>query len=176
MIEPLPIAGAYRIRPAQRRDERGFFARTFCKDTFAAHGLETEFVQRSTSFNAVKGTLRGLHFQADPYSEVKTVRCTRGTVFDVLVDLRKDSPSFGRWHGEMLSPDESVVLYIPRGCAHGFQTLVDNSEIFYEITPAYVAEASCGVRFDDPDIAVRWPLDAPVIAVRDRQLPLLREL
>ena len=176
LIEPLVIAGAFRIVPAQRADNRGFFARTFCAETFAAHGLETNFVQRSTSFNLTRGTLRGLHYQGDPHSETKTVRCTRGRVFDVLVDLRKDSPSFGRWHGEELDPDKTTTLYIPKGCAHGFQTLMDNSEVYYEITPAYVANVSRGIRFDDPDLAIKWPLKDPVLSERDLQLPLLRDL
>jgi dTDP-4-dehydrorhamnose 3,5-epimerase len=175
-IEPLSIVGAFRIRPVQRRDERGFFARTFSENEFAGKGLKTDFVERSTSFNARRGTLRGLHFQADPHGETKTVRCTRGKVFDVLVDLRKNSPSFGRWHGEELEPETGTILYIPEGCAHGFQTLADNSEIFYEITPAYVAGSSRGVYFDDRDIAIDWPLKDAILSERDRQLPRLRDL
>jgi dTDP-4-dehydrorhamnose 3,5-epimerase len=176
LIEPLSVVGAFRIRPVQRKDERGFFARTFSEKAFADAGLTTNFVERSTSFSARRSTLRGLHFQAAPHSETKTVRCTRGKVFDVLVDLRKDSPSFGRWHGEELDPDTCTTLYIPTGCAHGYQTLLDSSEIYYEITPSYVAGASRGVSYDDPDLAVRWPLDNPLISERDLGLPRLREI
>ena len=176
VVEPLAIAGAFRILPVQRKDDRGFFARTFCSDTFAARGLATHFVQRSTSFNLKRGTLRGLHFQADPHGETKLVRCTRGKVFDVLVDLRKDSASFGRWHAEELDPGRTNTLYIPAGCAHGFQTLADDSEVYYEITPAYVASASRGIRYDDPDLAIGWPLKDAVLSERDLQLPRLREL
>ncbi len=176
VFEPLPISGAFRVRPVQRKDERGFFARTFSDAAFAENGLKTNFVERSTSFNARRGTLRGMHFQADPHGETKTVRCTRGRVFDVLVDLRKASPTFGQWYGEELDPETSTILYIPDGCAHGFQTLADNSEIFYEITPAYVPGASRGVLFDDPDLAIRWPLKDAILSERDRQLPRLRDL
>ena len=176
IVEPLPIAGAFRIRTESHADERGRFSRTFDADIFRANGLETNFIQRSTSFNTRRGTLRGLHWQADPYGEVKTVRCTRGAVFDVLVDLRKGSPTFGKWHGEELTPDTSAMLYIPKGCAHGFQTLADASEIYYEISAAYAPEATRGVRYDDPALAIRWPVANPVLSDRDRQLPLMSEL
>jgi dTDP-4-dehydrorhamnose 3,5-epimerase len=176
IIEPLAIGGAFRIRTESHVDERGFFARTFDADVFRANGLETEFIQRSVSFNAHRGTLRGLHFQSDPDGETKTVRCTRGAVFDVLVDLRLNSPTYGKWHGEILTPEAPTILYVPTGCAHGFQTLSDASEIYYEISTAYVPQSSRGVRFDDPALAVRWPIDDPILSDRDRQLPLLRDL
>ena len=176
IVEPLPIAGAFRIRTESHADERGRFSRTFDADIFRANGLETNFIQRSTSFNTRRGTLRGLHWQADPYGEVKTVRCTRGAVFDVLVDLQKGSPTFGKWHGEELTPDGACILYIPKGCAHGFQTLEDASEIYYEISATYAPEAARGVRYDDPFLAVSWPLANPIMSERDRRLPLVSEL
>jgi len=167
----LPIPGAYRIEIEPVSDARGFFARTFCANEFAAHGLVTDFVQRSVSFNARRGTLRGLHYQAAPHAETKIVRCVAGAVFDVLVDLRRSSPAFGRWHGETLSADNRTMLYIPEGCAHGFQTLADATELYYEITPAYVADAGRGVAFDDPEIGIAWPLGEVVMSDADRARP-----
>jgi dTDP-4-dehydrorhamnose 3,5-epimerase len=169
----LPIPGAYRIELAPIGDARGFFARRFCAETFAQMGLLTDFVQRSLSFNARRGTLRGLHYQVDPHAETKIVRCTRGEAFDVLVDLRRSSPVFGRWHGEVISADNRVMLYIPAGCAHGFQTLADATEIDYEITPAYVPQASRGLAFDDPDIGIRWPEVDMTLSDADRTRPRL---
>lgn len=170
----LSIPGAFRIELERQEDERGFFARTFCADEFRAHGLVADFVQRSVSFNARRGTLRGLHYQAEPYAETKVVRCTAGAVFDVLVDIRRGSPTFGRWHGETLSADNHVALYIPGGCAHGFQTLNDATEIHYEITPAYIAAAGRGIAFDDPELGIDWPLSAPVISAADLARPRFR--
>lgn len=176
IFEPLAIAGAFRLRGEPIGDERGHFARTFCELEFASNGLATHFPQRSTSFNLRSGTVRGLHFQAAPHGETKIVRCTRGRVFDVIVDLRPNSPTFRAWHGEELGPERVLALYIPDGCAHGFQTLEDNSEVYYEITPPYVASASRGVRYDDPEIAIAWPRSCAVIGERDRRLPLLSEI
>lgn len=169
----LPIPGAFRIEIEPFADVRGFFARTFCANEFAAHGLMTDFVQRSISFNAKKGTLRGLHYQAAPHAETKIVRCLAGAAFDVLVDLRRSSPTFGRWHGEIISADNRAMLYIPEGCAHGFQTLADATELYYEITPAYVAEAGRGFAFDDPDTGISWPLNDIVVSDADRARPRL---
>jgi dTDP-4-dehydrorhamnose 3,5-epimerase len=176
IIEPLQISGTFRIRTERHVDERGFFARTFDAEVFRAKGLETNFVQRSISFNASRGTLRGLHFQSDPDAEIKTVRCTRGAVFDVLVDVRPNSSTYGRWHGETLTPEDATILYIPKGCAHGFQTLTDASEIYYEISTAYAPRSSRGIRFDDPLLAIGWPIEDPILSDRDRQLPFLRDL
>jgi dTDP-4-dehydrorhamnose 3,5-epimerase len=167
----LPISGAYLVDIEPREDERGFFARTFCAEEFAARGLVTDFVQRSISFSRRKGTLRGLHYQADPYAETKLVRCTAGTAYDVLIDLRRGSPSFGRWHAELISQDNHAMLYIPAGCAHGFQALSDNTEVCYEITPGYVAHAARGVAFDDPTLAIAWPLPEPILSEADRARP-----
>lgn len=175
IFEPLPIPGAFRIRLNPIIDERGLFARRFCAETFRDKGLETDFVQRSVSFNIRRGTLRGLHYQASPHMETKLVRCTRGAAFDVLVDLRPGSPGLGAWHGEEISAGSGTVLYIPAGVAHGFQTLMDDTEIDYEITPAYAPAAVRGIRFDDPALAIDWPISDAVISERDRALPLLDE-
>jgi dTDP-4-dehydrorhamnose 3,5-epimerase len=171
IFQKLDLEGAYRLAPELISDERGAFARRFCKAEFAKQRLETDFVQRSISVNRKAGTLRGMHFQAPPYLETKLVRCTRGAVFDVMVDLRRGSPTYGRWHGEELTADNRVVLYIPQGFAHGFQTLVDDTELDYEISPAYVAGAERGIRFDDPSIGIKWPIANPVMSDRDRALP-----
>jgi dTDP-4-dehydrorhamnose 3,5-epimerase len=171
IFHPLDLAGAYRIEPQLVADERGAFARRFCAETFRAHGLEGDLVQRSISFNARAGTLRGMHFQAPPHLEAKLVRCTRGAIFDVMVDLRDGSPTYGQWYGEELSANNRVILYIPKGFAHGFQTLVDDTEVDYEITPAYVPGAGGGFRFDDPALAIAWPLPVIMVSERDRALP-----
>lgn len=169
-FDQLRLTGAYLIRPQFIEDERGAFARRFCADEFRALGLETDFVQRSISFNARAGTLRGMHFQAPPHLEAKIVRCTRGSIFDVLVDLRAGSSTYGQWHGEELSADNRLMLYIPKGFAHGFQSLVDNTEVDYEITPAYVPGAAAGFRFDDPRLAIGWPISDVIISERDQML------
>jgi dTDP-4-dehydrorhamnose 3,5-epimerase len=167
-----PLPGVWVIDPEPHADERGLFARTFCADEFARRGLETQFVQCSTSFNARAGTLRGLHYQADPHAEHKLVRVTQGAVFDVVVDLRRDSASFRRWYGVELTAANRRALYIPPGVAHGFQTLADAAEVFYQITPAYVPGAARGVRWDDPAFAVAWPAaTARILSDRDRDYP-----
>ncbi|OPY97885.1 dTDP-4-dehydrorhamnose 3,5-epimerase [Bradyrhizobium sacchari] len=171
IFHPLGLAGAFRITPQLMTDERGAFARRFCADTFRARGLEADLVQRSISFNARAGTLRGLHFQAPPHLETKIVRCARGAIFDVIVDLRDSSPTYGQWHGEELTADNRLMLYIPKGFAHGFQSLEDNTEVDYEITPAYVPDAGAGFRFDDPILAIDWPVANIIISERDRALP-----
>lgn len=167
----LEIAGAYRIELQLVVDERGGFARRFCADEFRANGLETDLMQRSISINARAGTLRGMHYQAPPYLEAKIVRCTRGAIFDVMVDLRTGSPTYGQWHGEELTADNRLMLYIPKGCAHGFQSLVDDTEVDYEITPAYVPEWTRGFRFDDPSLNIAWPLRETVMSDRDKGFP-----
>jgi dTDP-4-dehydrorhamnose 3,5-epimerase len=171
IFHQLHLAGAYRIELQLITDERGAFARRFCAETFRAHGLESDLVQRSVSFNMRAGTLRGMHFQTPPHLEAKLVRCTRGAVFDVMVDLRDGSGTYGRWHGEELSADNRVMLYIPKGFAHGFQTLLDDTEVDYEITPAYVPGTDHGFRFDDPSLDIRWPIAATIMSDRDKGLP-----
>lgn len=173
---PLPIAGAFRIEVDRLEDERGFFARTFCAYEFGRRGLVTEFVQHSVSFNHRRGTLRGLHYQAASHAETKLVRCTAGAAFDVTIDLRRNSPSFGRWHAETISAENGMQIYIPVGCAHGFQTLMDATALAYAITPAHVPEAGQGIAFDDPDLAIDWPLAAMIISDADRARPSFKEV
>jgi dTDP-4-dehydrorhamnose 3,5-epimerase len=176
VFEPLWLPGAYRIRMNISTDDRGFFARRFCAEAFRDRDLEYDFVQRSISFNARRGTLRGLHFQAAPALETKIVRCSLGVAFDVIVDLRAGSPTYGRWHGEELSVDNRVMLYVPKGFAHGFQTLIDDTEIDYEITPAYVPEAARGIRFDDPSLAINWPVPDRIVSLRDAALTTMQTI
>ncbi len=152
-----PLAGAWVIHPERREDERGFFARTYDRDEFAARGLDPAVVQCNTSFNARAGTLRGMHFQADPHGEPKLVRCTRGAICDVIVDLRPDSVTHRRWFGVELTGENRRALYVPVGFAHGFQTLADASEVLYMMGHDYVAESASGVRWDDPAFGIEWP-------------------
>ncbi len=167
----LAIKGVFLIEPEQREDERGFFARTFCVEEFSAHGLDPTIAQCNISFNRRRGTLRGLHYQAPPYAEVKLVRCTAGAVFDVVVDIRPDSPTFKKWLGVELYARHRKMLYIPEGFAQGFQTLEDSTELFYQMSKAYVPEAARVLRWDDPSLAVVWPLSVTCVSERDRHLP-----
>jgi dTDP-4-dehydrorhamnose 3,5-epimerase len=168
---PTILAGAYVIEQERHADERGFFARTWCGQEFAEHGLEPGLAQCSVSFNHHHGTLRGLHYQAPPHAEAKTVRCTRGALFDVAVDLRPDSPTFRRWFGLELTEDDGRALYVPRGFAHGFYTLADATEVAYQISTRYDPGTARGIRWDDPFHGVAWPGPVEVIAPRDRGYP-----
>lgn len=173
---PTPLPGAYVIELEPIEDERGFFARTVCAEQFARHGLNASFVQQSISRNRRAGTLRGLHYQAPPHSEDKLVRVTRGAVFDVIVDMRRDSPAYGCWFGVELSANDGRQLYIPAGMAHGFQTLLPDTDLLYEMTVAFQPDAARGVRWDDPALGIPWPAcDARIISDKDRTLPLLGE-
>ena len=167
------LKGAFVIEPERRADERGFFARTWCRDEFAAHGLNPALVQCNISFNKKKGTLRGMHYQIAPHEEAKLVRCTAGAVYDVAVDLRPDSPTHRRWVGVELTSENRRAVFLPRGVAHGFQTLVDRAELLYMIDTAYVPEAAHGVRWDDPAFAIEWPEPAAgrTMSERDRTFP-----
>lgn len=167
------LRGAYVIEPERRADDRGFFARTWCRQEFQAHGIEDAFVQRHLSVNPVRGTLRGLHYQEAPYEEGKLMQCTRGAIFDVLVDLRHDSPTFGKWMEADLTAENYRMLYAPKGVAHGFQTLRDDTEVSYLVSQYYVPQASRGIRYDDPWIGIRWPLPVSRISERDRSWPML---
>ncbi len=173
-LAPTGLPGAFLIDIEPRRDERGFFARTYCAATLEAHGLVACGRQWSLSQNVRRGTTRGLHYQADPHGETKIVRCVRGAVFDVIVDIRPGSPTFGQHVAVELTAESYRALYIPAGFAHGFQTLADDSELLYAITPDYVAEAARGVRWNDPALGIAWPLAPTVLSERDAQLPLLR--
>jgi dTDP-4-dehydrorhamnose 3,5-epimerase len=167
-----PLAGAWVVDPDRLGDERGHFARTFDRDEFAARGMASEIVQCSASYNARAGTLRGLHFQCDPHGEPKLVRCTRGAVFDVIVDLRPGSATHRGWYGVELSADNGRALYVPPGMAHGFQTLQDASELLYMMSHEYVPAAASGVRWDDPAFGIEWPAVAErVMSERDRRYP-----
>jgi dTDP-4-dehydrorhamnose 3,5-epimerase len=162
------IADVWVIEPELLEDERGFFARTWDTNVFAEHGLSPRFVQSSISYNRTRGTLRGLHFQAAPHEEAKLVRCTSGAIFDVAVDLRPDSETFRRWFGVELSARNRLALYVPEGCAHGFLTLADDSEVSYQISELWAPEAGRGVRWDDPAFDIEWPAEVVVINDRDR--------
>ncbi len=171
------LAGVFVIDAEPIADERGAFTRTFCAREFAAHGLETAIAQCSASFNAKKGTLRGLHYQAPPHSEAKLVRVTAGAIYDVAVDLRAGSPTYGQWAAAELTAENRRMLYIPKGCAHGFQTLMDASELFYQIAEFYEPASARGLRWDDDDLGITWPdKDAPILSERDRSFPRLRDL
>jgi len=167
------LAGAYLIDVEKRADERGFFARTWCRAEFAERGLETEFAQHSVSFNATSGTLRGLHFQRPPHGETKLVRCLRGALYDVIVDLRAESPTFRQWAAFELTADSRSTLYIPTGFAHGFQTLEPETEVSYMISAAYAPDAGWGLRYDDPSLGIEWPLPPSCLSERDRSWPYL---
>jgi dTDP-4-dehydrorhamnose 3,5-epimerase len=171
-----PLPGALVIDPEPVADERGLFARTYCAEEFAARDLVTEWVQCNSSLTRCKGAVRGLHFQADPHAETKLVRCTRGAVFDVAVDIRRESPTFGRWFAVELTANNRRAFYIPAGFAHGFQALADDSELFYQMSAFYEPKSARGIRWDDGDIAIAWPLAATMLSDRDRNFPLLREL
>jgi dTDP-4-dehydrorhamnose 3,5-epimerase len=172
LFEPLPLAGAFRIRAEKHEDERGFFARTFCARELAAHGLRADFVQGGVSWNRIRGTLRGLHWQAEPHAEDKLIRATRGRIWDVLVDLRPESPTFLQWHGEHLDAGEVALLYVPGGFAHGFVTLEDDCEVTYQLTAFYEPGAARGARFDDPAFGIDWPLrEGLILSERDRAFP-----
>ena len=151
-------------------DERGFFARTWCQKEFAERGLSAKVVQCSLSFNTRKGTLRGMHFQAAPYAETKLVRCTRGAIYDVVIDMRSQSPSFKEWIGLCLTDKNRHMVYVPEGCAHGFLTLEDDTEVSYQMSASYNPEAARGVRWNDPAFRVEWPAKVQVISKRDRHL------
>jgi dTDP-4-dehydrorhamnose 3,5-epimerase len=170
------LPGAWVLEFERFSDERGWFARTFDQDEFSARGLDPGVVQCNASFNARRGTLRGMHYQADPHGESKLVRCVRGRIFDVAVDLRPGSPARGRWHGVELSAEAGNALYIPAGLAHGFQTLTDDCEVLYQMGHRYVPEAARGVRFDDPAFGIEWPEPEGelVISEKDRSYPDFR--
>ena len=160
------LKGALIIHPEPVEDERGFFARTFCRKEFAERGLQTELVQCSISFNRKKGTIRGMHRQLPPREETRLVRCTRGAIYDVIVDLRPDSPTFRKWVAAELTENNRLQFYVPPGFAHGFQTLADESEVFYQMNEFYAPEYSSGVRFDDPALKIDWPHLVTIISAQ----------
>jgi len=166
------VAGAWIIEPEPRIDDRGFFARVWDHNEFAARGLSMAFVQCNNSGSRWKGTIRGLHWQESPFAEIKLVRCTRGAVFDVVADVRPDSPTFGRWAGVELSADNRLWLYVPQLCAHGYMSLEDGSEVIYAVTAPYHPSAERGIRYNDPYFAIRWPnVGEILVSEKDRSWP-----
>jgi len=171
IFRPTPLAGAWVLEPERIADSRGFFARSYSDEEFEAHGLNPRVAQGNISYNARKGTLRGMHYQRPPMAEAKLVRCTRGAIYDVLVDLRRGSATFGRHFGVRLDDGNRTMLYIPEGCAHGFLTLEDDTEVAYQMSQRYSADHGAGVRWNDPAFGIEWPGEVAVIADRDRDYP-----
>jgi len=171
IFTPTPLSGGFVIEPTRIEDERGFFARAWCQHEFATYGLNTELVQCNISFNLRRGTVRGMHYQAAPHAEAKLVRCTSGALYDVIIDLRPDAPTFMQHFSIVLSAAQHTMLYVPEGFAHGFQTLEPNTEVFYQMSTFYAPEAARGVRWNDPAFAIRWPLTDVTIGERDRTYP-----
>lgn len=170
-LSNVPLPGAYVIELEPVVDERGFFVRTWCAQEFKVHGLNPKLAQCSLSFNKRRGTLRGMHFQDEPYPEAKLIRCCTGAVYDVIVDLRRNSPSYCKWFAVELTAANRKMLYVPKGVAHGFQTLTDWAEVFYQMSESYRPECARGVRWDDPLFGIEWPIRDPILSPRDRQFP-----
>jgi dTDP-4-dehydrorhamnose 3,5-epimerase len=165
------VSGAFVVEPDLIEDERGFFARIWCQQEFGVHGLNSGLVQCSISFNRARGTLRGLHYQVAPHEEAKLVRCTMGAIYDAVLDLRPDSSTFGAHEAVVLTARNRLMLYVPEGCAHGFLTLEDDTEVAYQMSEFYAPGAGRGVRWDDPTFGIRWPGEVRVVAERDRTYP-----
>jgi len=165
------IKGCFVVRPKRIADARGHFARAFCRDEFAQHGLNPDMLQLNTGFSHKAGTVRGLHYQKAPHDEAKFARCTRGAIFDVVVDLRDGSPTRGHWFGIELSADEGTMVYVPEGCAHGYQALVDGAEMYYMTSARYAPTSASGVRFDDPAFGITWPAPVTIVSDQDRNWP-----
>ncbi len=174
IFERTPLKGAFMVRRDRLCDERGSFERLWCAKEFAAHGLTAWLAQTSLSINLRKGTLRGLHYQRSPAEEDKLVTCVRGRIFDVIVDIRTPSPTRGRWYGVELTGDEPNSLYVPKGFAHGFVTLEDDTEIVYQMTEFQVPDLAAGILWSDPDLAIEWPVRPVVISARDQTWPTWR--
>jgi dTDP-4-dehydrorhamnose 3,5-epimerase len=166
-----PIAGSYVLEPQRIADARGFFARLWCVDELAKQGLSTVIKQTNIGVSTRKGTLRGLHFQRAPHAEVKLVRCPRGAIFDVIVDLRPESPTYRRWHGLELSESNHLAIYVPEGCAQGYLTLRDDTEIYYHTSEVFQPRSATGVRYDDPAFRIEWPARAEIMSDQDRSWP-----
>ncbi|MDQ3097974.1 MAG: dTDP-4-dehydrorhamnose 3,5-epimerase [Chloroflexota bacterium] len=171
IFEPAEIDGAFVITLEPRADERGWFARAWCEEEFRFQGLEVRAVQTNVSFNHRRGTIRGLHWQADPFGEAKLVRCTAGAIFDVLVDVRHGSPTYGRWQGIQLAAGDRQLVHVPAGCAHGYQSQADGSEVAYNVSHAYAPEAERGIRWDDPAFSIAWPLAEVIVSEKDATWP-----
>ena len=163
------LKGAFVIEIEPHQDERGFFARSWCADEFKKHGLNSQLVQCNISFNKKRGTLRGMHYQVAPFAEAKLVRCTRGAIYDVIIDLRPNSPTFRQWMAVELTAENRTALYVPEDFAHGFQTLMDNTEVFYQMSEFYHPECARGVRWDDPAFGIEWPSSQRIMSRRDNE-------
>lgn len=174
-FEPTPLGGAWVITLEPRADQRGHFARAFCREEFEAHGIESHVAQCNTSFNVAAGTLRGMHYQTEPAAETKLVRCVRGAIYDVIVDLRPGSPTRLQHFGIELTADNLKMLFVPRGFAHGFLTLAPATEAFYMVGTPYAPEYEGGLRYDDPVLGIDWPAPVEVVSAKDRSWPLLGE-
>jgi len=170
---PTPLNGAYLIELEPRVDARGMFARAFCAQEFAAQGLETTFVQANVSTNVHAGTVRGMHFQREPNAEVKLVRCTKGAIYDVIVDMRESSSTYLRWFGAELTEENGSIMYAPKGFAHGYQALSDGATVFYMVSAFYAPQSEGGLRYDDPKLSISWPRKASDISDKDATWPLL---
>jgi len=171
LFQKTPLAGCYVIEPQRIQDHRGFFTRVWCRKELEEQGLKAEVLQSNVGFSLRKGTLRGLHFQRPPHAEVKIVRCTRGAMFDVVVDLRPRSVTHGQWFGIELTEENGKMIYVPEGFAQGYVTLVDNTEMNYHTSKMFDRESATGVRFDDPAFGIQWPIDCAVISDQDRSWP-----
>jgi len=171
IFRPTRLKDVFEIEPEPHSDDRGFFARSWCQREFEDHGLNPKVVQCNVSYNARRGTLRGIHYQENPSAEAKLVRCTRGAIYDVVVDLRSQSASFAQWIAAELTADNYRALYVPEGCGHGFLTLQDETEVFYQMSEFYSPELSRGVRWNDPSFQIFWPRIVEVISDRDRTYP-----
>jgi dTDP-4-dehydrorhamnose 3,5-epimerase len=170
------LPGVVRIELELREDERGFLARTFCEREFQEKALNTKWPQCNLTLTRKRGMIRGMHFQAEPRPEIKLIRCAAGAIYDVLVDVRRSSPTYGKWEGFELTGENHRTLYVPAGIAHGFQCLRENSEVFYQMSEFYVPELARGLRWNDPGVGISWPLPEPLLSERDRNLPLLSSL
>lgn len=175
IFRPTAVAGAFVIELEPHRDERGFFARSFDAAEFEQHGLAPKIVQESISNNELAGTLRGIHYQSAGGTEAKTVRCLRGGMYDVVVDLRRSSPTFGKWASVQLDESNKRALYIPPGCGHGFQATADGTDVYYAMSAPWEPALAQGVRWDDPALAIPWPLPNPILSAADRALPAFAE-
>jgi dTDP-4-dehydrorhamnose 3,5-epimerase len=165
------LKGAFVVEIEKLSDERGFFARSWCRKEFEAHGLTSRVAQANVSYNLKKGTLRGMHYQIAPYQECKLIRCTRGAIYDVIIDLRPDSPTYKQWTAVELTADNYTMFFVPQDFAHGFQTLTDETEITYQVSQFYTSGSEKGIRFNDPTFNIQWPLDVSVISDKDRDWP-----
>lgn len=171
IFQELPLQGAFTIDLEPRRDERGFFSRAFCQKEFAQHGLRTEVAQANLSQNVSRGTLRGMHYQREPFAEVKVVRCVNGSIYDVIIDIRPESHTFRKWLGVELSRDNRRALYVPEGFAHGYQALEDDTEVLYLVSQFYAPAHEAAIRWNDPQFGIRWPLPDPILSPKDAVHP-----